>query len=90
MKVNGNAVLITGGATGIGLSLAEAFINAGSEVIVCGRTEESLNRQKTSCPSCMLKNATFPKKRNERRYTIGPSQILRILTSWSIMPAFNE
>jgi uncharacterized oxidoreductase len=46
MKLNGNTVLITGGATGIGFALAEAFINAGSEVIACARTEENLRQAK--------------------------------------------
>ena len=55
MKANGNTVLITGGATGIGLSLAEAFIIAGSEVIVCGRTEESLNQAKNKLPKLHVK-----------------------------------
>jgi uncharacterized oxidoreductase len=42
MKIESNTVLITGGATGIGLALAERFLRAGSEVIVCGRREEKL------------------------------------------------
>lgn len=32
------AVVITGGTRGIGAGLAEAFLNAGSDVLVCGRT----------------------------------------------------
>ena len=51
MKTNGNTVLITGGATGIGLALAEEFARAGSEVIVCGRTEETLKQAKQKLPS---------------------------------------
>ena len=47
--------MITGGATGIGLSLAEAFLNGGSEVIVCGRTEESLNQAKNKLPKLHVK-----------------------------------
>jgi NAD(P)-dependent dehydrogenase (short-subunit alcohol dehydrogenase family) len=37
MNLSGNTVLITGGATGIGLAMADAFLKAGSEVVICGR-----------------------------------------------------
>ena len=33
MKIRGNTVLITGGATGIGLAMAKEFVKGGSEVI---------------------------------------------------------
>ena len=46
MKLGSNTVLITGGASGIGLALAERFLRAGSEVIVCGRREEKLREAK--------------------------------------------
>jgi uncharacterized oxidoreductase len=42
MKISGNTVLITGGASGIGLAMAEAFLKSGSEVIICGRREARL------------------------------------------------
>jgi uncharacterized oxidoreductase len=51
MKTGGNTVLITGGATGIGLAMAEEFIRAGSEVIVCGRTKENLTSAKARLQS---------------------------------------
>lgn len=38
--------MITGGASGIGLALAERFLKAGSEVIVCGRREKKLQEAK--------------------------------------------
>lgn len=37
-------VLITGGASGIGLSLAEAFLSQGAAVAVCGRSRITLDR----------------------------------------------
>ena len=42
MKVSGNTILITGGASGIGLALAERFYKKGNEIIICGRREDKL------------------------------------------------
>ena len=50
MKITGNSILITGGATGIGLALAEAFIREGNEVIICGRTESKLEQARAKVP----------------------------------------
>lgn len=46
MKVSGNTILITGGATGIGFALAEAFLKVRNEVIICGRREQKLEEAK--------------------------------------------
>jgi uncharacterized oxidoreductase len=45
-----NTVLITGGASGIGLALAKRFASAGSRVIVCGRRAAQLEEAKAACP----------------------------------------
>ncbi len=51
MNIDGNTILITGGATGIGLALAEEFLRAGSEVIVCGRRKSRLQNAKHKLPA---------------------------------------
>ena len=40
--LSGKRALITGGGSGLGLSMARAFIHSGSEVIITGRTEHKL------------------------------------------------
>jgi uncharacterized oxidoreductase len=50
MELGGNTVLVTGGASGIGLGLAERLLAAGSEVILCGRREEKLREAKAKHP----------------------------------------
>ncbi len=41
--LKGRRALITGGTSGIGLAMAEAFLRSGAEVIITGRSEEKLN-----------------------------------------------
>ncbi|MEJ2287219.1 MAG: SDR family NAD(P)-dependent oxidoreductase, partial [Deinococcales bacterium] len=50
MDLSDNTVLITGGATGIGLHMAEAFVREGSRVLICGRREEKLARARQVLP----------------------------------------
>ena len=42
MKMNENTILITGGATGIGYSMAKYFHERGNTIIICGRREDRL------------------------------------------------
>ena len=42
--LKGRCALITGGAGGIGLSIAETFLSAGASVILTGRSEERLEK----------------------------------------------
>ncbi len=55
MNIDGNTVLITGGATGIGLAMAEKFVEAGSEVIICGRRKRRLQSAKRKLPAIHIR-----------------------------------
>jgi uncharacterized oxidoreductase len=50
MKTSHNTILITGGATGIGLALAGIFIHGGNDVIICGRRQEKLFEAQSRFP----------------------------------------
>ena len=55
MKLSGNTVLITGGATGIGFALAEEFLDKGNKVIICGRREQKLLEAQKKHPNLSIK-----------------------------------
>jgi len=55
MDLAANTVLITGGASGIGLALAERFLRAGSEVIVCGRRQDKLREAQAKHPRLRIR-----------------------------------
>ena len=50
MKLSNRTVLVTGGTSGIGLGIAEAFQQSKSRVIVCGRNKEKLSAVKEKFP----------------------------------------
>ncbi len=50
MKISGNIILITGGATGIGFALANAFAGSGNKVLICGRRQGRLAEAKKALP----------------------------------------
>src|ERR1700742_2200892 len=55
MNLSQNKILITGGASGIGLGLTERFIKENNTVIVCGRRASVLQEVAAKFPSVITK-----------------------------------
>lgn len=55
MRLSNNKILITGGASGIGLGLTQRFIETNNTVIICGRREDALQKVVEQYPSVITK-----------------------------------
>jgi uncharacterized oxidoreductase len=55
MNLSNNKILITGGASGIGLGLTERFIQENNQVIICGRRLEALKEVSDKFPAVITK-----------------------------------
>jgi len=55
MKLANNKILITGGASGIGLGLTERFVQENNTVIICGRRESVLRKAAEKFPSVITR-----------------------------------
>lgn len=55
MKLSNKKILITGGASGIGLGLTERFIQENNTVIICGRRETALKDVNDKFPSVITR-----------------------------------
>ncbi len=54
MKLTNNTVLITGGTSGIGYSLARHFSSLNNRVIICGRNQSLLDKAKLEIPDLII------------------------------------
>ena len=55
MNISNNKILITGGASGIGLGMTERFLEENNTVIICGRRESVLKEVADKNPSVITK-----------------------------------
>lgn len=55
MNISNNKILITGGASGIGLGFTERFLAENNTVIICGRREEALREVSGKHPQVVIK-----------------------------------
>ena len=84
MNISNNTVLITGGATGIGLELAKQFIAKGNTVIVCGRRENKLKEAKSLLPQLITKQcdiSNIDHRRELYNFCLGQFPAINILVN---------
>lgn len=55
MKISNNKILISGGASGIGLALAERFLRENNTVIICGRRASALKDAADKFPTLITR-----------------------------------
>ena len=70
MKLSNNKILITGGASGIGLGLTERFLEENNQVIVCGRREDILRELTEKYPEVITRRSDLTSER-EREELFG-------------------
>jgi len=70
MQISNNKILITGGASGIGLGLTERFLQENNIVIICGRRADTLKAVSDRFPSIITKTCDLSKAtEREELYT---------------------
>jgi uncharacterized oxidoreductase len=68
MRTDGNTILITGGATGIGFALAEALVKLGNKVLICGRREAKLKEARGRLPQIQVRQCDLSKKEERESF----------------------
>jgi uncharacterized oxidoreductase len=84
MNLTGNAILLTGGSTGIGFTLAAELLQRGNRVLVCGRRETRLNeaRQKLPALETLVCNVALDSERRRlAEWAIRTAPMLNMLVN---------
>lgn len=79
MRLSENTVLITGGASGIGYAIAEAFLAAGSQVAICGRRQNRLLEAQAKHPSIKILVCDVSKEEDRKNLLAWAKQELPTL-----------
>ena len=66
MQLTANTVLITGGGSGIGLALAKEFLRRNNTVIICGRSEATLQKAQAANPGLHIRVADVSKESDRK------------------------
>lgn len=74
MQLSNNTILITGGASGIGLGLTGQFIKEGNTVIICGRRESVLQEAAAQFPTVITKQCDLAEPEERIRLFTWVSQ----------------
>lgn len=64
MNLSGNTILITGGSSGIGLAMAEAFLAHGSDVVVCARRKDRLFATQQKHPEVRIRECNVAEQKD--------------------------
>lgn len=81
MQLKGKTVLITGGASGIGLEATKQFLENGAKVIITGRNQEKLDEAKKLYPAITsfksdISDTGDAQELFEQVQRIGPSPLM--------------
>ena len=66
MQLAHNKILITGGASGIGLAMAERFISDNNTVIICGRRQTALDEAAQKLPGIITRQCDLAVESNRQ------------------------
>jgi uncharacterized oxidoreductase len=84
MNISGNTILITGGGSGIGRALAEAFHAKGNQVVVAGRRPGALDETTAAKPG--MRSAVLDVEDRDAIPAFAARKLLRQALSTSRRP----